>query len=1051
MRAIGLERLIWKLVLLCLALAMAGCGNSSSNDDDNLGTRPSISNLSRSSANIGDEIVISGAYFGSSQSGSSARLNGVDFGIKSWTDNTITATVTAGMSSGIVIVKVGGLNSESGNNAQLFIPSAPGTTPIINALSPNFGRRGQDTVTIIGSGFGSSQGTSKVYFTADQAVSQIEGFIEANVVNSTIGDTEVPQWTNSSIKVYVPATAATSCVVFVEVGGNRSNQLPFNALTPDSSVNPPSIDNVDPLTGSFGDLITVTGSGFGDTQVGSTITVNGKKMDVVFWSDTSISARVPDGATSGNIRVTVGGEFDEFVSLFEVGNKPVITSVSPNNVRIGASLLVRGTNFGFQQGTGELSVGGVAQTVADTNGAQAGWVNNEILIPAMSSVSPDEEGNVAVVVTNASGLTSEPFKVKITSDLSGFADVNPTAGVQGVTAFSYSVSVLGGSGNYSYQLIPDISDPSKKGSVQSSSPFSYTYDAKGLFQGQVLITDKNSGDSVIIDVNSKVLVVGPTEPVITAMGTSDFNQFGQQAPNLFVGYDDNGTESYNVLSFGAQTYFHSDRSDHIDGGNKVNGFRRDLQAFAPDGATPRPVGYRYVDAGGTGSRIKLIGLNFGTSTGSLVLASGSANEIIIDEVSGNNLSWSDTAVEFDLPAATGVSISGKIKLNTFGGESFTSIDPLVCSTHKLSIQPADGLDPTGEMQLNAKDLLPPQIAGKVGNKTYLLWVVQANYNDPFTGAPASGLVPIVTPFEVTPTSTTISFDMTRLGGSQWVEVINGADSSEAAIVSANVITTDGTQHYFYVWSGVLGEGTNQDIANSGVMSEAYAVAMGTPIVTGTVANLAANPASGPSPLNVTFSANGSSSGAAGDYEYTLSYGDGTPDDVWSDGIAVPNQPHTYANDGNYTATLTVVRQSDLDTANDSVLIACGGGGGGGVNVTIKDTVYLFTSKPPIGGPLPPKNPLAGMNVGLFVNGSAIPVQTRTSAADGRVQFDPIPISDVDAVEVIVIEFKDDSWPAYLPGAHTVVPLGLTEGMIIDFDDGLVGLNHGSGLNKSPSL
>ncbi len=1033
MRVFGLGNKIWKVSLLLLLLLLGSCGGGDEDTNDNMGPRPSISNLSRSSANIGDEVVISGSNFGNSQSGSSVRLNGIDFQINSWSASSITTVVSSGMSSGIVVVTVGNLNSESGSNAQLFIPNAPATTPIINALSPDFGRKGQDKVTIIGSGFGSSQGTSKVYFTADPAVSQVEGFIEANVDVQTIGGTEVPQWTNSAIKVFVPATAASNSVVFVEVGGNRSNQKAFNALKPDSSTNPPSIDNIDPLTGGVGALITISGSGFGDTQEGSTITINGKKMEVVFWSDTSISVRIPEGAASGSIRVTVGGEFDEFASPFEVGNMPVITGVSPNNVRIGASILIRGSNFGFEQGTGEVTIGGKAQDVADTNGAQAGWVNNEILIPSLGSVNADEDGNVAVVVSNSAGLSSSPFNVKITSDLTGFADVSPTAGVQGLTQFSYSVSVVGGSGSYSYQLIPDKTDPSKMGSVQSSSPFTYVYDAKGVFQGQVLITDKTTGDSVIVDVNSTVLVVGPNEPVITEMGTSDWNQFGQDAPNLFMYYDNAGEESYKVLSFGSETWYHSDRSDHIDGGNKINGFRRDLKAFSPGGPTNRPLGYRYVDAGGSGSRIRLVGLNFGSSAGNLVLASGTANEVTVDVASGNNLDWTDTAIEFDLPASTGKDLSGKILLTTAGSETFTTVDPLVCSTHKLSIQPADGLTPTGTMQLNARDLLPPQIPGKVGNKTYLLWVIQANYVDPFLATPTSGLVPVVIPFEVTPTSTTISFDMSRLSGNLPVEVVNGADPSEAAVVTGNMITTDGTQHYFYVWSGVLGSGTNQEIANSGVMSEAYAVAMGVAVNPGVTANLSGNPTSGTSPLNVTFSAAGSDSGAAGEYTYTLSYGDATPDEVWSDGIAVPNQPHVYAADGNYTATLTVERMSDNMTDNDSVLIQVGGGGGGDGFATFNGTVFLYTAVPPIGGPEPPKNPLGGVELRIKDVTNTI-VGTTTSAGDGSYSFSNVAFSDGDFFTIITTDADTGGGANWFPGQQLIVVAGWSDGHVQAVND-----------------
>lgn len=1048
MRAFGQGNLIWKVSLLCLLFLLGSCGGGSDTNNDNMGPRPSISALSRNSANVGDEVVISGANFGTSQSGSSVRLNGVDFQINSWSSTSINAVVSSGMSSGIVVVTVGGLNSESGSNAQLFIPTAPNTTPIINAISPDFGRRGQDQVTIIGSGFGSSEGTSGVYFASDSAVSQ-GNYVKAEVVVQNIGGVDVAQWTNTNIKVFVPATASSNGTVYVQVGENQSNLKPFNALTPDSSVNPPSIDNIDPLTGGVGDSINITGSGFGDTQAGSVVSLNGKQMEIVFWSDSSITVRIPEGAVSGSIRVTVGGEFDEYSSPFQVGNKPVITGVSPNNVRIGGSIIVRGTNFGFQQGSGDISVGGKGQDVADTNGSQAGWVDNEILIPALGSVTPDGDGNVDVVVTNDAGLASDPFTVKITSDLTGFADVTPTAGVQGLTQFSYSVSVVGGSGSYSYQLIPDAGDPSIKGNVQNSSPFTYVYDKKGTFQGQVLITDKSTNDSVIVDVNSKVLVVGPNEPVITEMGTSDWNQFGQDAPNLFMFYDDNGEEKYKVMSFGSEAWYHSDRSDHIESGNKLNTFRRDLKAFSPGGATNRPLGYRYVDAGGSGSRIRLVGLNFGTTAGSLELATDTADKVVVDIVSGNNLDWTDTAIEFDLPAQTGKSLSGKIKVLTSGGAEFTSVEPLVCSAHKLSIQPADGLIADGTMQFNGRDLVPPQIPGKVGNKTYLFWVVQANYVDPFTASPSSGLVPVVTPFEVTPTSTTISFDMNRLGGNLMVEVVNGADQSESAVVTGNMITTDGTQHYFYVWTGALGSGTNQEVANSGVMSEAYAVAMGTAIVTGPNANLSGNPTSGASPLNVTFNAAGSSTGADGEYTYTLSYGDGSGDEVWTLGTTPPNQPHVYAADGNYTATLTVERMSDNATDTDQVLISVGGGGGGDINLNFGGTVYLFDSVPPLGGPLPPKQPLPGKEVGIYLDGSATAFALTTSGADGSFSFSNVPITDGGIATVQTTESKN-AVGQWLPGQIILFNDGsFADGSTIDLDDGTVGNGHGNGLNKVP--
>jgi len=53
--------------------------------------------------------------------------------------------------------------------------------------------------------------------------------------------------------------------------------------------------------------VTITGTNFGATQGASTVTFNGTAATVTSWSATSIVAPVPNGATTGNVVVTVGG------------------------------------------------------------------------------------------------------------------------------------------------------------------------------------------------------------------------------------------------------------------------------------------------------------------------------------------------------------------------------------------------------------------------------------------------------------------------------------------------------------------------------------------------------------------------------------------------------------------------------------------------------------------------------------------------------------------------------------------------------------------------
>jgi hypothetical protein len=117
--------LIAALLLFSMTLLYSCGSDGDDNTPDPNAKRPSISGLSTNSADIGDPVDIYGLNFGDTQSSASVQLNGVDFLVNDWSDSHINVTVNAGMLSGIVVVTSGGLPSQSGTEAQLFIPAAP--------------------------------------------------------------------------------------------------------------------------------------------------------------------------------------------------------------------------------------------------------------------------------------------------------------------------------------------------------------------------------------------------------------------------------------------------------------------------------------------------------------------------------------------------------------------------------------------------------------------------------------------------------------------------------------------------------------------------------------------------------------------------------------------------------------------------------------------------------------------------------------------------------------------------------------------------------------
>src|SRR5581483_2494417 len=104
-----------------------------------------------------------------------------------------------------------------------------------------------------------------------------------------------------SIVAPVPNGATTGNVTVV-VGGMPSNGVALPVTRPD-----PSLSTLSLTQAPVGAPITSTGVNFGATQGTSTVTFNGTLASPASWSDTSINAPVPAGATTGNVVVTVGG------------------------------------------------------------------------------------------------------------------------------------------------------------------------------------------------------------------------------------------------------------------------------------------------------------------------------------------------------------------------------------------------------------------------------------------------------------------------------------------------------------------------------------------------------------------------------------------------------------------------------------------------------------------------------------------------------------------------------------------------------------------------
>ena len=303
-------------------------------------------------------------------------------------------TVPSGASTGNVVVTVNGLAS----NGVSFTVTVP---PSISSLSPSRGPVG-GLVTIAGSNFGDSQGSSTVTFHG----------VSADAASF---------WSATIIVVTVPSGASTGNVV-VTVGGVASNGVSFTVQTA-----APSISSVSPTTGVAGAQVAISGSGFGSERGTGAVWLGSTSGTIVSWSDTLVVAKVASNATSGTARVQQGGVWSSAV-VFDVATA-TISSVTPASGAPGDQVTITGSGFGAAQGNGQVWLG-------TANGVVQSWGDAQV---------------VAVVAAGSASGKAQVLQNGVLSNLVQFdvntlhvTGVSPTSGSPG-TAVTFTGSGFGSS------------------------------------------------------------------------------------------------------------------------------------------------------------------------------------------------------------------------------------------------------------------------------------------------------------------------------------------------------------------------------------------------------------------------------------------------------------------------------------------------------------------------------------------------------------------------------------------------------------------------------
>ena len=832
--------------LLILAFAvgtMYSCGGGdgdvilpppeTNDEQQGITNRPIISSINPAVASPGQDVTITGFYFGAEKETSSlVTLGGRQFTIKTWSDQLIEATVPANAESGIVVVTVGTLSSRSGISAQLFIGTAPPSgEPLIIALSHDTASIGS-RVTVFGFNFGAVQGDSHVTFAGAEG-----GRIPAQVFTETINGTPRTHWTNTSIQVIVPANTTTGPVMVTVSQMNSNANFNFIPLPPPPDMgNAPTITSLSPENGPAGTALTITGDNFGYSRGISVASIGGIPLQIVAWSNDQIVAVIPENSTTNLVRVLVGGVVAESPHVFIVEMVPFLTSLQPNVLQVGAQLRISGRNFGQDKGSIRLtptggSTAGQGVTTISSSDIDS-WSDTEVVVSSLPELNSDAD--IPVEVTLLSGA-SPPLEsgnsiiVNVYSPVEATLTVNRPAGVaNGQPPFHFTAGVGGGIPPYDVEFnFDDSTSPSTVSNVTASAGIDHIYSAADTYTPSARVTDSTGSRRTVT--GDPILVVATGQPVIydvrtETLGTSfpsntDFKANGEVA--LYFGSYQNSVFNFDetfipVLSqIGLDFMSYAKRQEGLFAAQDIDGVK----------IGGRPYAYRY----GGGSVINIYGynLNLGLPPSAPHTLKLDYEDPLgfypIDKGSPNIFSWTDDAIQFKVPNVT----------NQLGGIFGISFDPTsavpdikspkaLVAAPMLSGYTPNTVDMHTTIDINLNDPVPTIVdTNYIGTKAYLFWTFPAedatsgapyNYDRNGDGSNDNYLLPGGMPITLLPDQKVITFDLSNISdGGPYA-------ARDAASTNVQAVVPRAGNWKVFLWVGVKASPFADSFANTGIVS-----------------------------------------------------------------------------------------------------------------------------------------------------------------------------------------------------------------------------------------
>jgi len=226
--------------------------------------------------------------------------------------------------------------------AEVVLLQNPESQPVtLSRIAPDYGFAG-DQFTLTGANFGGG-------------VDFIQVFIGEN-------EAEVLTCTDTEVKVLVPKEATTGRVSVRFMGQEVSSNLMYRVM------GKPSVEQMKPLFGTEGEQkawgfvgseITFSGSELGGSQEDVKVVFKGAagtSAEIVSWSEEEFKVKVPEGAVSGKLTLTVGSQSVNTPYEFRLVEHATVSGITPQQGYKGCEVTISGKGLGDETTKGQTKV-----------------------------------------------------------------------------------------------------------------------------------------------------------------------------------------------------------------------------------------------------------------------------------------------------------------------------------------------------------------------------------------------------------------------------------------------------------------------------------------------------------------------------------------------------------------------------------------------------------------------------------------------------------------------------------------------------------------------